>query len=93
MPFALVIIGLMIVIATATGNVKALGAQVRADFTGPQSFVYWLGAVGVVGAIGYVPQLEKISRAFIGLLILIILIAGGNRGLFAKFQQALGSNS
>lgn len=89
MPFALLFIGIILVLSAANGTLSALGAQLKKDFTGPGNFVTWLAAVGIIGALGYIPQLEKFSRAFIGLLLVVIFFAAGKQGKFQKFAQAI----
>lgn len=89
MPFALLFIGIILVLSAANGTLTALGAQLKKDFTGPGNFVAWLAAVGIIGALGYIPQLEKFSRAFIGLLLVVIFFAAGKQGKFQAFQQAI----
>jgi hypothetical protein len=40
---------------------------------------------------GYIPQLRNLSRLFIVLVLLVLLI--DNRGFFAQFQQFVNSSS
>lgn len=89
MPFALVTIGLIMVISGARNTHAALGKQIKSDFTGPNNFLYWIVAVGVVGSIGYVESLRNVSRAFLALVIISMILANGRNGLFAKFTDAL----
>lgn len=87
MPFALVIIGLMMIVTGAKDTFDQMGAQLQKDFTGEQNFTTWLVAIFGVGAVGYVKELEPISRLFMGLIIITMVIRNG--GFFDKFQQAL----
>ena len=89
MPFALIIIGLLLIISGARGTYSDLKTLLVEDFTGPGNFFYWIVAVGVAGCLGYVPGLERFSRAFLGLVILAMILA--HRGFFKKFMEALGS--
>jgi len=38
---------------------------------------------------GYIPQLEKFSRVFLGLIIVVVFFAAGNKGVFKTFQDAI----
>lgn len=91
MPFALVFIGMLLVISGFQNTYGQLGAQVQKDFTGPGNFIYWIIAIGVVGALGYVKDLEKLSRLVMGLLIVVMVLA--NRGFFAQLNPALQSGA
>ena len=87
MPFILIIVGAFILITALRGNAGAFASQIKKDFTGQKSFVYWFLAILVIGAIGYIQPLRKISDAFLILVILVLFIA--NKGFFAQFQTSL----
>jgi len=94
MPFAFIVIGLMIVISAARGTHRELGALLKGDFTGSGNFVYWLAAIGIVGTVGYIQKAQTLSRAFLSLILIAMILS--NRGFFEKLQQAieqLGSSS
>lgn len=87
MPFALIIIGLILVVTGAKDTYQALGQYVIADFTGAGNFLYWIAAIFIVGAIGYVPDIRGPSRLFLLLILLSFVLA--NQGVFAQFKNAL----
>lgn len=89
MPFALVFIGLVLVVTGARGTMRELGAELRADFVGPGNFTWWIVSIGLVGALGYVPELRGFSRWFMSLIIISMIIA--NRGFFGKLIEALNT--
>jgi len=93
MPFALVFVGLIMIVVGVRNTQAEFGAQVAADFTGEGNFIWWLASLGAVGALGYVPALKKFSIAFMTLIIIAMLIAqqrsGGTGGFFEKFSEAL----
>lgn len=96
MPFALGIIGLLLIVSGARGTYPQLKGLLVEDFTGEGNFFYWIIAIGVVGSIGYVPGAEKFSRMFLALIILSMLIAQQRKGnlgggFFTKFSDALKS--
>lgn len=87
MPFALVIIGLVMIVTGSRDTYAAFGAQLRRDFTGPGNFTFWLASLGAVGTVGYIPRLKPLSVAFMSLIIVAMLLS--NRGFFTKLQEAL----
>src|SRR6266704_530859 len=84
MPFALVIIGLIMVVSGVKGTHIALGTQLRSDF---QPFVVWMAAIGAIGALGYIPEMRRLSHYFMALVI--IGMALSNRGFFTKLNEAI----
>lgn len=89
MPFALGIIGLLLIISGARGTYGQLKELLVDDFTGEGNFFYWIVALGVVGSIGYIQGLERFSRTFMALIILAMILS--NRGFFNRFMEALQS--
>lgn len=87
MPFALVLIGLIMIISGVKNTQSMLGQQLVKDFTGSGNFVYWIVSIFVVGSLGYIPGFEKFSRAFMALIVLTLFLANG--GFFQQFTQAL----
>jgi hypothetical protein len=94
MPFALVFIGLLMIVSGAKNTYKEFGAQLVTDFTGDQNFLWWVVALGGVGALGYYAPLRGFSRAFIALILIAMMLAqqrGTSGGFFAMFDAALKS--
>lgn len=87
MPYALIVIGLAMVLSGVNGCYAALGSQLKTDFTGSQNFVIWVLAIMAVGAIGYVKDLREFSHYFLALIILAMVLS--NKGFFANFSQAI----
>lgn len=92
MPFALVTIGLLFIVTGFQNTYKQFFTQVESDFSGPQSFIYWLIAFGFVGSLGYIPELKSFSRASMA-LILIAMFLADKGGVFAKFNLAVAQGS
>jgi hypothetical protein len=89
MPFALIIIGLVLVVSAVRDTTGDLVTVVKGDFTGPNNFSYWLVAMLIIGGLGYVPSLEKLSRLFLVLVVLGLFLSHG--GFFEQFNaQAFG---
>lgn len=91
MPFALVTIGILLVITGFQNTYAQLGSQISKDFTGPGNFTYWVLALGIVGALGYNDTLKPFSRAFMALIIVGIFLS--NNGFFAKLNPAIVSGT
>jgi len=89
MPFALIFIGLIFMIAAVKGNHKDLFELLKKDFTGQDNFFVWVLAIIILVAIGNVEKLRPISNAFLGLIVLVIIIGNGKKGLFENFMSQL----
>lgn len=89
MPFALLVIGLLLVVAGYRNTLPQLGSALAKDFSGTNNFFFWMAGIGAVGALGYIPKLETFSRLFIGLLIVVMALRNG--GFFNQFENALAT--
>jgi hypothetical protein len=89
MPFALLIVGVFLLVAGVRGTQNTLFALVKGDFTGTDNFIYWLLAILIIGAIGYIPKLKPISTGFLVLVIVVLFLSKG--GFFAQFTSAIGT--
>ncbi len=89
MPFALIFVGIVLVISAVEGTEISLGQQLKKDFTGQGSYLYWAVALVAVGAIGYVNELKKFSDTFMALLLVSLLFQ--NSGVFSKLTGELAS--
>lgn len=89
MPVALLIIGVILAIVGLRDRQAQLGAQLAADFSGAGSFWTFVGGVGAVGALGLYAPARDVSRAMLGLIVLVFILS--NRGVFANLQAALAS--
>lgn len=87
MPFALVLIGLIMIVTGVRSTYKEFGGLLVKDFTGDKNFTFWIASLGAVGAMGYVKELQTFSRAFMFLIILGMIIRNG--GFFDKLTEAL----
>lgn len=87
MPFALVIIGLLMIVSGVRDTHREFGAQLKSDLTGDNNFLQYAGAIFAVGALGYINSLRGISTAFMTLILIALILS--NRGVFARFQEAV----
>jgi hypothetical protein len=88
MPFAFLIVGIIFVAAGIQGNSKKLLSLVKGEFTGKDSYLDWMVVILAVGSVGYVDELKPVSRAFL-VLVLVVLVLKTGTGFFAKFTSAL----
>lgn len=82
MAFALIALGILLFIAAYQNNVAILGHQLSVDLMGPKGFLIWLVALFIIGAIGYAPKLERLSRIFLVLILVVVFLA--NKGFFTQ---------
>jgi hypothetical protein len=98
MPFALLLVGLVLLISGVKNTQDTLFATVKGDFVGQDNFIYWFVAILIIGAVGYIPKLKPISTAFLALVIVVLFLKKGSSnglggGFFAQATSALGSTS
>ena len=96
MGYVLVFIGLILTIAGTQGTQGNLYGLVQGDFTGQNSFIYWLAAIAIIGGLGYIPSLKGLSSAFLTLLLLVFVLSNSGAsgtGLFGKVSAALQSST
>ena len=93
MPFALVFVGLLLVITGFQNTYAAFGKQVQGDFTGSGSFLYWMISIILVGSIGYIKELQGLSRAFMVLIViaLILNVYKKNPNFFSSINSGISS--
>lgn len=95
MPFALIIVGIFLLVSAARSTQDDLFTLIRGDFTGPNNFFYWAISIMFIGAIGYVPKLRPLSTAFLVLVVIVLVLTKGNPnapggGFFQQFTSQLG---
>ena len=93
MPFAFAIVGIVFVIAGVRGTSATLLGLLKNDVAGDNSFFYWMLSIAILGALGYIEDFRPLSRAFMVLIIVVLVLAQdkqGHGGFFTKFQQAIG---
>jgi hypothetical protein len=89
MPFILGVGALFLVVAGARGigNIRALRDLLVGDFTGQHNFLGWIFAIMLIGVIGYAPGMQKISRAFLVLLFVVLMLTTKG-GFITTIQSA-----
>ncbi len=89
MPFVLIIIGVVLLIAAVRDKQQVLFYLLAHDFTGDNNFIYWFISILIIGAIGYIPKLKPVSDGFLILVILVLFLRKGT-GFFDAFQRQIG---
>jgi hypothetical protein len=95
MPFALIIVGAVLLISSTRNTLTntqntGLYQLLASDFTGSDNFIFWAVSILIIGAIGYIPKLKPISVAFMTLVILVLFLKKGT-GVFSQFESAIAS--
>lgn len=95
MPYALVIIGLLLTVAGARGSQGDLYALLKGDFTGNQSFIWWTISILAIGSLGYLPKMRGVANSFLVLVFLVLILSNskGGKGVFQNFVDAVKSNA
>jgi hypothetical protein len=95
MPFVFLIIGTVFIIAGVRNTTGDLVKLFQTDIQGSNNFVYWILAILAIGSLGYVQDLRQLSRAFLVLVLLVLVLAEDKSstagGFFTKFNQAISS--
>lgn len=89
MPFALITLGLLMIVTGARNTHAQFGQQVANDVTGPRGFLVWLLAIGSVGALGYIKDLRQFSHYFLALILISMILS--NKGFFQKFTEGFNA--
>lgn len=87
MPFVLLVVGIVLVVAGFRGELGNLWTLLRGDFTGKGNFIYWFLSILAIGAVGYIDRMRPIANAFLVLIISVLFLS--NRGFFEKFTAGL----
>lgn len=88
MPFLLILIGLLLVVTAFRNTIGQFATHLDEDLTsknqGGASFIVWVAAIIGIGLLGYIPGLRGLSRGFLALIVIVVII--GTQG--SIFQQA-----
>lgn len=91
MPFVLGIIGVVLLITGVRGTVVNTNPNlvdlVKADLTGTPNYIEWAFAILLIGSLGYIDALKGLSRAFMTLIIIVLII--DNKGFFAELVNSV----
>src|SRR5262245_15477610 len=82
------ILAVAIILTAINNTYGALGAQLKSDFTGSGSFIYWLGALLIIAVVGYIPGFRSPVKALLVLIVLVFVLKNGT-GFWSQLQTAL----
>ncbi len=88
MPIVLILSGALLILTGVKGDPGQLLQLVISDIkgqNGEKGYAVWMFAILVLGFIGYIKSLQTLSRSFIALVVLVLLLH--NRGFFAQVFQ------
>jgi hypothetical protein len=85
MPILFIAVGVVLVSSGVFGDPVALWGLVKGDFSGPNNFIFWLVAIVLLGALGHIQGFERLSKLFMVLVVLALLLTPN-----PKTQQAQG---
>lgn len=87
MPFAFILVGVVLVISGVKKTSGDLLSLLNGDFRGKGNFIYWMLSILVIGALGYIQSLRPFSRAFLILVIIVLILSNDKAGMPGFFQQ------
>ena len=90
MPYALIAIGVIMMVTGVQNTYSAMASQLQTDGV---AFLKWMIAFGVIGGVGYVQDLQNLSRMFMTLMIIAVLLSNSKTGLgfFGNLQNAINA--
>lgn len=90
MPLLFIGSGLILILTALKGDPDKLWTLLEGDFSGDNNYVYWMVSILVLGALGYAAPLRGLSRLFMALVVIVLLL--DNKGFFAKLQEFIDSS-
>lgn len=96
MPFAFILVGLVCVISGVRNTSPDLLALLNGDLRGKNNYIYWMLSILVVGSLGYIDSIRPFSRAFLVLIVIVLILSNdkqGSSGFFSNFQSAISTIS
>ena len=85
MPYALVILGVLLLVTAVRGTQGDLWSLLKSEFSGTNSFVVWASAFLILGMIGYIKTVRPATDALM-MLVLFALIVKNRGGFFDQFN-------
>lgn len=85
MPFAILLIGALLVVVAFNNSMTALATELEADVP---PYFKWAAAIAAIVGIGYIPGFRTPSRYLLALVLLVILVANKS-AIPAAFQAFL----
>jgi len=94
MPFALLIIGLMLITVSIRNTQDTFIGLVKGDFQGTGNFWWWVVALVVIGMLGNIKTIKPVMDGLLVLILLALVLSRGNPqnaggGFFKQFVTAI----
>ena len=89
MPFVLLLIGLVLIVAAFNNAQASLAAELEKDAPG---FFRWGLAIAAILALGYVPALRTPSRALLAVVVFVLVVTNYQQ-IIAGIKSFAGSGS
>lgn len=88
-------IAVIFLVAAIRGNQNDLIELLKQDFSGQNNFILWVLAIIVIVGLGTFKPIRPVSDAFLGLVILVIIIANykGSGDIFTSFINQVRSGT
>lgn len=80
MPFFLLFVGIIFMVTAIRGTQGELFTLLKDDFAGTNNFFVWVMAIVIIVLAGNIKAFKPVSDAFLGLVILVIIVANYGRG-------------
>lgn len=89
MPFAFIFVGIVFLASGILGTTSQLTTLLKGDLTGQHSYIYWALSIMVIGSLGYIDDLKPLSRSFLVLILIVLILSNG--GFFQLFDQSIAT--
>lgn len=84
MPFVVLAIGAILLIAALNNSQTALAGALETDIP---AYLKWALAIALIGALGFIPGLKPISRGLMA-LVLAVIVLKNYAGIISGFRNA-----
>ncbi len=90
MAYALIAIGIIMMVTGVQNTYSAMASQLQTDGV---AFSKWMIAFGMIGAAGYVEDLKNLSRMFMALMIIALVLSNSKSGVgfFGNLNNAINA--
>lgn len=88
MPFVFLLFGLVLLVIAVQGTQAEAFGLLKKEFSGNNNFLVFASAIMVLGALAYIRPISKIAFAFIG-LVLLAMILKDQGGFIQQLNNAI----
>lgn len=89
MPIFLLVVAVIFLVSAVKGSQCELIDLLKSDFSGQNNFILWVLAIVVIVGLGSIKAVKPLSDAFLGLVILVMIVANYKNGhdIVSSFVQ------